>query len=94
MAEQYLIATDSEYYADLAADSKKSLLFQGGFMTAEEVEAFELDATRPGKASLEYRLEMRRIDDEAKQVGLSVPGIEYYLPHLRTCIETFAVDTD
>ena len=84
--EQYLIATDNEYFEGLAADSKKSLLFQGGFMTAAEVMAFELDSTKPGKAPLEDRIAMRKIDDEAKRSGLNVPTINHYIGHLRKCI--------
>ncbi len=72
-AKRYLCATDAAYHGSLSPASVKSLALQGGPFTAEEKRDFErlphyTDAVR-----------LRRWDDEAKIVGLSVPGLERYM---------------
>jgi putative nucleotidyltransferase with HDIG domain len=71
-AKQYLCATEEGYYDKLSEASKRSLHFQGGPMSAEEVKRWEEDKWAKEKASL------RRWDDGAKIVGKVVPGLETY----------------
>jgi predicted HD phosphohydrolase len=75
-AKRYLCAVDPSYHAGLSAGSQRSLVLQGGPMTADEVAAFE----RLNGADDAVRL--RRWDDEGKVVGLAVPGLEAYRKHL------------
>jgi phosphonate degradation associated HDIG domain protein len=75
-AKRYLCAVDSEYLARLSPASVQSLALQGGPFTDEQVREFESfpwhkDAVR-----------LRCWDDEAKQPGLAVPGLEAYRPLL------------
>jgi predicted HD phosphohydrolase len=69
-AKRYLVATDPQYRSGLSPRSIETLLFQGEPMTAEEARAFESD---PHFADL---VALRRADDEAKVIGLDVPGVE------------------
>jgi phosphonate degradation associated HDIG domain protein len=71
-AKRYLCAVEPEYLAGLSPVSQRSLELQGGPMTAEEVAEFE---TEPY-----YReaVQARRWDDQAKVVGLDVPGVASY----------------
>jgi [1-hydroxy-2-(trimethylamino)ethyl]phosphonate dioxygenase len=71
-AKRYLCAVNPAYYDKLSEDSRQSLLLQGGPMSPVEVAAFD---------KLEHRaaaLALRMIDDEAKVVGLSTPGLDSY----------------
>lgn len=71
-AKRYLCAVEPQYLAGLSPVSQRSLELQGGPMTAEEVAEFE---TEPY-----YReaVQARRWDDQAKIVGLDVPGVASY----------------
>ena len=66
-AKRYLCGTDADYYGNLSASSKRSLVVQGGPMTETECAAF---AARPGAATA---IDVRRIDDLAKVRGRPVP---------------------
>jgi phosphonate degradation associated HDIG domain protein len=66
-AKRYLCATEPGYWDDLSEGSKISLRKQGGPMDEAEVAAF---AKQPG---CEAALQLRRIDDRAKVVGLVTP---------------------
>jgi [1-hydroxy-2-(trimethylamino)ethyl]phosphonate dioxygenase len=71
-AKRYLCAVTPAYYDKLSADSRQSLLLQGGPMSPLEVAAFD---------KLEHRaaaLALRMIDDEAKVAGLKTPGLDSY----------------
>jgi gamma-butyrobetaine dioxygenase len=75
-AKRYLCAVEPEYLAALSPASIHSLGLQGGPMTDAEARSFEAnpyyhDAVR-----------LRRWDDQAKVVGLRVPGIEHYRDRL------------
>jgi phosphonate degradation associated HDIG domain protein len=65
-AKRYLCAVDAGYRDGLSAASKRSLVVQGGPMSADEAAAF---AARPGAAAA---IEVRRIDDLAKVRGGAV----------------------
>jgi len=69
-AKRYLLATDPRYRAVLSARSETTLGFQGGVMTAVEVERF---AASPDCDDL---VVLRRADDAAKVRGEVVPGLE------------------
>ena len=71
-AKRYLCAVDPGYRDRLSAASRRSLAFQGGAMTTDEVDGFRRD---PHHAEA---LRLRRWDDEAKIPGLDVPGPEHY----------------
>jgi len=71
-AKRYLCSIEAAYYDGLSASSKRSLELQGGSMTAHEMEAFR------AHAAAQDAIELRRIDDLAKQVGRVVPGAGTY----------------
>jgi gamma-butyrobetaine dioxygenase len=75
-AKRYLCAVEPGYLAALSPASVHSLGLQGGPMTDAEARAFESNPY--------YRdaVRLRRWDDEAKVVGLAVPGIEHYRDRL------------
>ena len=71
-AKRYLCTIDTVYYSGLSESSKRSFDLQGGSMTAHEIEAFlSHDAAMDA-------IELRRIDDLAKQVGRVVPHAATY----------------
>ncbi|MGD0385802.1 MAG: HD domain-containing protein [Solirubrobacteraceae bacterium] len=71
-AKRYLVATDPDYRSQLSAVSARTLQAQGGAMSTDEVEDFR---RQPG---WEQAVELRRIDDRGKVVGLEVPGLDAY----------------
>ena len=75
-AKRYLCATESGYWEDLSEGSKISLQKQGGPMKPTGVEAF---AKLP---ACDAALELRRIDDRAKVVGLATPPVEDFAQDL------------
>jgi len=75
-AKRYLCATEPGYFSTLAEDSVRSLALQGGPMNLEEVAAFE---ARPHH---EAAVRLRRLDDRAKDPGVSTPSFERFLPYL------------
>ncbi|RDI42871.1 HD domain-containing protein [Nocardia mexicana] len=74
VAKRYLAATDSAHAENLSASSKRTLVAQGGPMTAAELAAFEAD---PDFAAA---LALRRADDAGKVVGLRVEPVESWRP--------------
>jgi len=77
-AKRYLCFSDSAYLNALSPSSVLSLGLQGGPMSREEAEAFlSLPFAREAIA-------LRHWDDEAKIPELAVPGIDSYLPQLKT----------
>jgi predicted HD phosphohydrolase len=75
-AKRYLVATDAAYLDALSPVSRQTLIGQGGAMSAAGVRAF---AARP-----DHRLavELRLLDDRAKDEQLTVPGVAAYEPLL------------
>lgn len=71
-AKRYLCAADPAYHASLSESSKRSLVVQGGPMSAVEMTAFR------GFAGADDALQVRRIDDLAKVAGLAVPPASTY----------------
>lgn len=76
-AKRYLVTTRAEYRSRLSATSQRTLELQGGAMTPAEVETFE--------AHLHFRdvLRLRAWDEQAKDPGRVVPGLEIYLPRIK-----------
>ncbi|MBU3064214.1 HD domain-containing protein [Nocardia sp. NEAU-G5] len=74
VAKRYLAATDSRHAASLSASSLRTLVTQGGPMSAAEAAAFEAD---PDFAAA---LTLRRADDAGKVVGLAVGALESWRP--------------
>ena len=75
-AKRYLCAVDPGYRARLSDGSKTSLVKQGGPMS--EAKAKEFSAL-PG---CDAAVRLRRIDDQAKVVGLAIRPIEDFADHL------------
>ena len=71
-AKRYLTWKDKNYYNNLSHASKETLKHQGGPMTKKEALAFEQEPL------FECKLKMRAWDEQAKQVGWSVPDLEQY----------------
>lgn len=76
-AKRYLVAVDDDYAASLSPASQRSLVRQGGPMTAEEVTEFESNPWSRETAQL------RRWDDAAKVPGASTHPLEFYEEALR-----------
>jgi predicted HD phosphohydrolase len=73
---RYLTAVNREYYDTLSSASKKSLEFQGGPFSGEELERFRADLLRDDMVAL------RLWDDQAK-----VQGIEEVTPRAREYLD-------
>lgn len=71
-AKRYLCAIDKHYTDQLSPASVRSLALQGGPLTSDEVDAFEVHPFR------EEAVWLRRVDDRAKVPGASVPGLEHF----------------
>jgi predicted HD phosphohydrolase len=74
VAKRYLAATDAVHAARLSASSRRTLVAQGGAMSAEEVRAFE------GDPEFAAAVALRRADDAGKVVGLDVASLESWRP--------------
>jgi len=75
-AKRYLVATQPAYRESLSADSERSLVLQGGPMSAEECLQFE---------SSEYALAARQLrswDDIGKKAGWFAPTADQALEEL------------
>ncbi len=71
-AKRYLTATDSSYYNNLSEASKKTLEFQGGMMSPNEVHAFETNPLH------RLFIRMRIWDEMAKDPTISLPDLSIY----------------
>ena len=71
-AKRYLTLKYPEYYQQLSEASKKTLVFQGGVMTAEEAEDFESDAY------FNLYISLRSWDEHAKQENMPLPDLNIY----------------
>jgi phosphonate degradation associated HDIG domain protein len=78
-AKRYLCAVRPGYFAELSADSKRSLGLQGGIFNEGQAEAF---IAQHG-ASQAVRL--RVWDDLAKAEGLKTPPLSHYLERAGRC---------
>lgn len=69
-AKRYLTHKYPEYYSQLSEASKKTLEFQGGKMTTEEAQQFEIDPL------FEVSIKMRTWDELAKAEKIPVMDLE------------------
>lgn len=76
-AKRYLCAVDG-HFEKLAEDSRRSLVLQGGPMTAAEVDAFRREAH--GEAAIR----LRRYCDAAKTPTARTPAFEHFLSYVET----------
>lgn len=80
-AKRYLCAFDEEYYDKLSEASKESLRFQGGPMSNTEKVQFE---SSPWCSDM---CRLRKWDDAAKVVGLTVPRLDTYQRAIERVLE-------
>ncbi|MEO7547400.1 MAG: phosphonate degradation HD-domain oxygenase [Ramlibacter sp.] len=78
-AKRYLCATHPGYHEALSADSKRSLVLQGGVFSEDEAQSF---IGQPGAIQA---VRVRIWDDLAKQGGLPTPPLAHYLERARRC---------
>ncbi|HEV2978118.1 MAG TPA: HD domain-containing protein [Casimicrobiaceae bacterium] len=81
-AKRYLCSIDVAYFNGLSESSKRSFELQGGMMGADEIKTF---LTRP---AVQVAIELRRIDDLAKQLDRVVPGASEYRLALLQALRT------
>jgi predicted HD phosphohydrolase len=86
LAKRYLCFAEAGYFERLSEGSKRTLVFQGGPMSAAEAALFESDPL------FDASLEMRRWDEEAKHAGLVVPRFAAYRERVVRCLTADAVD--
>jgi len=72
-AKRYLCATRPAYHEALSADSKRSLVLQGGIFSSEQAATF---IVKPGA---EEAVRLRLWDDLAKTAGLATPTLDHFL---------------
>ena len=73
IAKRYLTFKYPEYYNKLSVASKTTLEFQGGVMSREEAEAFELNP------NAELIIRLRYWDDMAKEINVPVNNLKKQL---------------
>ena len=78
-AKRYLCATHPGYHDALSADSKRSLVLQGGVFSEEQAQAF---IGQPGAIQA---VRVRIWDDLAKREALPTPPLSHYLERARRC---------
>jgi phosphonate degradation associated HDIG domain protein len=79
-AKRFLAATEPAYLESLSADSRRSLVLQGGPMSVDEQAVF---LARPGAVAA---LRLRRLDEAAKQPGLATLPMETLTQVLEHCM--------
>jgi phosphonate degradation associated HDIG domain protein len=80
-AKRYLCAVDPEYLGKLSPASVQSLHLQGGPFTGDEVKDFE------SLPQHKQAVQLRRWDDQAKEAGLDVPGLENYRSRIANVVK-------
>jgi phosphonate degradation associated HDIG domain protein len=83
-AKRYLCATRPHYYAALSADSKRSLVLQGGVFDEAQVQAF---IAKPGAHDA---VQLRLCDDLAKDACAVTPTLEHFMACAARCSLTRA----
>ena len=78
-AKRYLCATRPAYHASLSADSKRSLLLQGGIFSDEEAVRFIAQPGAQGAVSL------RLWDDLAKDAGKTTAPLTHFMQRALRC---------
>jgi len=83
-AKRYLCATRAGYFDALSADSKRSLVLQGGAYTPDDAAAF---IARPFAADA---VKLRLWDDLAKTPGAVTPPLAHFVPALEAVLRVAA----
>jgi predicted HD phosphohydrolase len=80
-SKRYLVATNATYFAKLADDSVRSLVFQGGPMNASEVAEFER------RADFARFIALRSFDERGKVSGMRTPPLAHFIALTRAHLE-------
>ncbi len=80
-AKRYLAGKKASYYERLSVASKGTLAFQGGPMSAAEMQQFE------HHPYFKEILQVRVNDEKGKEINLQVPGLDYYRPKIKNHLE-------
>lgn len=72
LAKKYLVSKHQDYYDKLSSPSKKTLEYQGGKMSEEEMKIFEQSD------EFDDSIKVRHYDDKGKELGTKVPNLEYF----------------
>ena len=72
IAKRYLVSKNDNYYNQLSDASKKTLEYQGGKMSIEEITDFE------NNQDFHEILRIRYYDDNGKKIGIEIPDLSYY----------------
>jgi len=78
-AKRYLCATRPDYHDALSADSRRSLLLQGGIFDAAQAATF---AALP---NAQDAVRLRLWDDQAKAENAETPPLAHFLARARRC---------
>jgi len=78
-AKRYLCAAEPDYFSKLSSDSLRSLVLQGGPMSASEF------ATYRANPYAEAATALRRFDEMAKVKDLVTPPVAHFLPYVAAC---------
>jgi len=78
-AKRFLCATRPAYHGALSADSKRSLVLQGGIFDSAQAAAF---AALPGASEA---VRVRLWDDLAKTAGAPTPTLGHFIERARRC---------
>lgn len=80
-AKRYLAGKKASYYERLSTASQQTLAFQGGPMLESEMMQFE------NHPYFKEILQVRVNDEKGKELGLDVPGLEYYSERIKNNIK-------
>ena len=81
-AKRYLCFANAAYHDRLSADSKRSLVLQGGVFPAAQAEAF---LALPGARDA---VQLRQWDDLAKQADWRTPSLAHFLGRAARCAQS------
>lgn len=79
-AKRYLCSVDKNYFNNLSEASKQTLNYQGGIMNEKEISSFK------SSPNFEMYLNLRRVDELAKDKNMNIVDIEYFRDHCEKCL--------
>jgi len=87
-AKRYLVSKNDDYYEKLSDASKKTLEYQGGRMSSEEMRIFEENE--------DFRdiLRIRYYDDNGKKVGVEIPDLNHYHDLIKKYLNKYRNDLE
>jgi phosphonate degradation associated HDIG domain protein len=83
-AKRYLCWKEAAYGDGLSEASMRSLQLQGGPMSGEEAREFERER------HFDLAVRVRRYDDMGKVAGMATPGLDAFVPLLKTLVSAGA----